>query len=743
MNKLLLTTLTAGLLAPAFWAEGDDLWKGINAIDRTMVKPGTALDLSRNSALPLLSGQLQRLAVNTNGELACGGEEGSIRLMGFNHNLRFTERSDQPGMRSYRSSSPEEIQAFARGVRTRGYNSIRLFGIDQVCWYQDCEPKPEMVAQVDQFMAALGANGVYAYLPLVGYGNYLSLSSQQKNHHNERKVLMLLGDETIRRAWKFGAEFWLNRVNPSNGKTYKDDTTIGVLEFYNEIELGLLSGHLSPETVQRAQERFTEFLKRHYPESADGQPAMKEWLLTRDATPEMLHFFAELELECFDWCEKTVRDIGYKGLTAQFDITHWLENQAVRYRKSAVTLAHKYYQHPSTAGGKLKFYQGSCVGDYAQNFIIANATRFADRPHFITEYNAVQFNDHLYEVGPLFAAYAALQGTAALYIHNGAVIPTPKVSANPYDIFTVGSNPVLLGGEFLGNTLYLRRDVRAASHRVDMRIMPKDRQKFQMISGEQMKIALLTGFALDFPGLSRPAGLAPARSPDLCLAMAGSSTDSGETSEWSVDLKTESTGDFALGKLVQALRQKGVLPHENRSDTARGLLESETGELLLDSPNRTFQVRTPRTEIVVSEAGTTTADQAALKLVCSSIPATLGVVAVDGRPLRESARLVLVYTTKFRYLGEKHENFGNYSIVQSRGTLPGELRCGNFTVTLVNQLGRDFELYALGMDGERQEKLPMEKSGELLQIKVDTSTLAVATPFFELVATGLGEENKE
>ncbi len=210
-----------------------------------------------------------------------------------------------------------------------------------------------------------------------------------------------------------------------------------------------------------------------------------------------------------------------------------------------------------------------------------------------------------------------------------------------------------------------------------------------------------------------------------------------------MDLKTESTGDFALGKLVQALRQKGVLPHENRSDTARGLLESETGELLLDSPNRTFQVRTPRTEIVVSEAGTTTADQAALKLVCSSIPATLGVVAVDGRPLRESARLVLVYTTKFRYLGEKHENFGNYSIVQSRGTLPGELRCGNFTVTLVNQLGRDFELYALGMDGERQEKLPMEQSGELLQIKVDTSTLAVATPFIELVATGLGEENKE
>lgn len=44
-------------------------------------------------------------------------------------------------------------------------------------------------------------------------------------------------------------------------------------------------------------------------------------------------------------------------------------------------------------------------------------------------------------------------------------------------------------------------------------------------------------------------------------------------------------------------------------------------------------------------------------------------------------------------------------------------------------------LYALGLDGSRREKLPLEAVNGTLKVKIDTTILKNGpTPFFELIA---------
>ena len=101
----------------------------------------------------------------------------------------------------------------------------------------------------------------------------------------------------------------------------------------------------------------------------------------------------------------------------------------------------------------------------------------------------------------------------------------------------------------------------------------------------------------------------------------------------------QAASEQSLAGAVAALRKAGILPSANRTDPAKGLFQSDTGEVLLDAPPRQLRVVTPRLEGVCIDPEATPGP-VVLKLLTvesTSVPASVTAIAVDDRPLAEAA----------------------------------------------------------------------------------------------------------
>ena len=69
------------------------------------------------------------------------------------------------------------------------------------------------------------------------------------------------------------------------------------------------------------------------------------------------------------------------------------------------------------------------------------------------------------------------------------------------------------------------------------------------------------------------------------------------------------------------------------------------------------------------------------------------------------------------------------------GWAPSLMQTCKFTAELQNSNSAKLRCYALRLDGERTREIPLKKSGNTVEISIDTVTLGKElTPFFELVA---------
>ena len=120
-----------------------------------------------------------------------------------------------------------------------------------------------------------------------------------------------------------------------------------------------------------------------------------------------------------------------------------------------------------------------------------------------------------------------------------------------------------------------------------------------------------------------------------------------------------------------------------------------------------------------------------LEVIGSDTPAMVGVCAMDGKDLAESRRMVLLYTTEAANTGMVVTP--DRTTMFDDGTLPVLMKVGRLDATLQNAHGKNMALYALGLNGERRERLPLTWEDGRLKIHLDTASLEHGpTPFFEL-----------
>ena len=737
------TTPPAAPVLPNVKITADAVWKPVD-MAAVAVQENSALDLS--SLVDAPAGKHGRVIVGPGGFLAFAGQPSrSVRLHGFNG----------VGREIWQYGSDRDFRiravAFAQAVRRQGYSLVRLNMFE--CFIcadakKDMEINPKFMDRWDFLMAALKAEGVYSHLVIASYGLFWpnAFASEVYRKRNVHKLKMYLGSEWERTHWRYGAETLLNHVNPYTSLAWKDDPSLAVVEFYNEQEIGIK--HI-PETIEKDPEtrallerKWREWLKNKFkgqlPPEFKGivpdQAPIPNMRGETELTNQFSLFLGDLARESASWCEKVARKTGYQGLTTQYNFSKTIGDSAVRWELDQVVEMNGYFNHPSQGmrpGSQIA--QTSSVEKSADYWRGINSTRLAGRPMLVSEHNHCFWNRYQHEGGLVFGAYSALQGYSSIMIHSGPVVL--KLKNHIVENFSSGSSPIVRANEFLSACLFRRGDVQTSPHRLELRIprlfLMTAGNGFKAVNSEQGKLALITGFALSFPELPRPQGI-PVKLPPSSLTLLPAGGGIATATEWSSSVLDSNDGSFSLVDTVAKLKSSGLLPKSNLSDPAREVFQSDTGEITMRAKEKLFKVVTPRTEAVSLEAGKRETLNL-LRVENSSVPAAVALCSVDGRSLDSSARMVLIYSTAAANTGMELSNNGVGMV--NPGKSPVLLQTGTLNAVFKNGGGTKFSLYALGFDGSRRERLPLQSTENGLEIKLDTGALKNGpTTFFELTA---------
>jgi len=714
------------------------------------VKKGSALDLSALNHTP--AGKYGRLIITPAGDFAFERNPAPFRLMGMSGRL-------PPEV--WGPNVPEEkfqklVGPLAEAAANQGYNLFRMNGFDE--WImrgakKDLEPNPRMLDRFDRILAELKKHGIYLQLSLFTFGLY-SAPPEYARVFKERdmhKLMMYLGRKEERERFRRSAELILNHINPYTGMAWKDDPAVAVVEFYNEQDLGfsrmenVLKNY--PEASRLFYRHWRNYLNKRYQKLPRNKwPEILQRTGIEQAPvpnpysrniPELLGDFGEFYRQCVMECNRfyieTMKRIGYRGVVVCNARPTFAGGRAQWETLPAVD-QHAYYVHPSNWVAPGSFVgQASSITGRAGTLRYLAGCRLLGRPFLVGEYNHCFWNPYQYEQPLCMAAYAAFQNFNALSIHENPVLLTlpDRGFSGEATPFFVGNSPVLRAGEFLGAMFFRRQDVTSARHWTALRVSgnfyrQRDNADATM-SGMQTQIALLTGFGTIHEDVACFPGTVSAPEADLSVMPSGSADVVAH--DWFTQVGDGNAGNFSIAEFSKILRKKGILPSGNRTNPALGIFENETGEILLETGETRISVSTPRTEAVAMK-GNKRIKLRYMDIEKNTRNALIGLTSIDNLNLENSARMILVYATRVANSGMELEAGGK--IMRSPGKSPILLQTGQMTVRIKNN-SRQLRCYALSLNGERREELPLERTETGWSLSVDTAKLSFCPAvFFEL-----------
>ncbi len=723
--------------------EAGDTWKPVPT-NKLHIKTGSALDLSGMIDAP--AGKYGRAKVGKTGLLEFEKQPGkTVRLHGFSSFIPEDVWRDCPD-----SEFRALADRFAKATRRQGYNLFRMHGLDQ--WImldskKDAEFSKKFLDRWDYLISAFKKEGIYVQYVVFSFNLYSKGADYQKTFRkrNMHKMRLFMGGEFEMERFRLGATRLLNHVNPYTKLAWKDDPAIVLVEYYNEEYLGMGrytdAARQFPEDHQFVLSVWNKWLANRYasvPLDRRPEPLRRIGIGKIEIPSPGSPLINDYSIFCWErikatsaWCDRVIREAGYPGLTTQ-NCALQLNSAAAGWETLQVTDNHIYYCHPSDWANP-----GSIVGQKSAVELAAGyfrnlaAGRLAGRPQFVGEFNFCFWNPYQHEAGLVFNAYAAYQNFSGLAIHSHPVLG--KGGNYTISNFSSGSNPVLRAAQFLSNMFFLRGDVKPSPHLVTLTVprsfLETNGNGLKAVSSEQSKLALLSGFSIAFPWAPLPEGTTAGRVPDMAILPSGAS--GVETHGWYSKVIESRDAKFSLDRTVLEMKKRGILSPDNISTPSKGIFQSDTGEITLRSREKLMKVVTPKTEAVSMTAGNRET-LGVLTVRATSSDACIAVTSVDGRPLTQSRRMVLVYSTEMVNTGMSVG--GGRARLVKLGRAPILMRTGTLSLALAGRGNPGWKLYALNLVGERTESLPVAYSDSSLRIELDTRKLKDGnTPFFELV----------
>ena len=221
------------------------------------------------------------------------------------------------------------------------------------------------------------------------------------------------------------------------------------------------------------------------------------------------------------------------------------------------------------------------------------------------------------------------------------------------------------------------------------------------MSADQAKLSLLTGVGLAYAGEPLPPGLHP-RKPDLRLPVFG--TSETLVKEFFSEVIEGAGDDKPLTGAVDALKKSRLAQARQSHRFRQRHLRIRHRPTPPERAQPPTPCHHPRLEGACIDPAITPERVALgqLTIESTSVPASVTAIAVDDRPLAESRRILIVYATDALNSGMTFETPKRETLV-APGKLPVLLRAGSLKATLGGRHVAGMKLWALGLDGRRQE----------------------------------------
>ena len=652
----------------------------------------------------------------------------------------------------------EQIDQHVRMLKKQGFTALR--------WRMDVERNGVFEAPYkikdsywdlyDYLLYALGREGIYSYFYICSHS--IGSPSFKWNDRYAVKVKMSLGDPETWEDWRKFAKMQLEHYNPYTRKKWKDDPSIATVEYWNEFCLGMPhSGACEPSIRKFVQKKWEEYLERRYKTienfNAENKrlglvwvPAKKvpqkfsDVILTTGKQyeyyknykhPDFARFVVENVSEMQKFFRKVVRDeIGMKAPAFQNNCVKQMYWTFLSAMIGDCISINTYHSGATTFGVGARMKQISSITGGANYFCGSLAKHVDGMPLTVTEYNHCYYNIYPHEAGLVFPAYAALQDYSALMIFDCPVADQPK----NLKLRRVGVNPVFGVNDFLTNFIYERGDVSPSKHKIDIVYDDDFLQKSPYSTGgmnwSQSKLGLMAGTYIALPDVKKVPELSHVKVKPADASFKYAPPSEIKTSTNASEIG-ESGGDFDWKPVMAELRQKGILPKDNRSDPEKGIFESDTGEIYLDCASRLIEVNTPKLCGAVVNPDTKNLKVGALEVRSSSARACVAAVALDNVELAKSKRIMLTLSTDVVYKSSKFSI--NRDQLFDFGKPPILLEVCKLSAA-IDSNGAEFDVYPLKMSGERIESAKFTARAVNGKIPISVDTAKIPVVYFELVA---------
>ena len=686
------------------------------------VLPGSALDLSSLRPTGAKAGIFGRV-VARNGHFEFANRPGvAQRFFGVNLN--------------YSSVMPPEADAdqIAGRLARLGYNAVRLHHHDGIVVdkaFGGVTLKEEKARRMDAFVAACSRHGIYVSTDLfVSRTNagipYRAVGIDRDGNVEQMEYKELLPfHRGVESNYVEFVRAFLGRINTATGVRYADDPTIAFLSLVNENEFG---NHGTKYFCRHhfLRQAWSDWLAERrranpvlYSDISDGEvpPEVRKGGADSPWARAFLQFAAEAERRFVIRVKSVIRE-ELKCQALVTDLNGWcnrLAYQPLRDECLDYVDTHYYVDHPTIK--KVKKYPFSAkdgCGNPVQNGRLGATglapMRIYGKPFVLTEFNYCAPGRFRSLGGLALGSMAALQDWAGLwrftYGHDARQVANP--AACPIiGCFNAASDPMSVAADKAIAALFLRGDlkplVNSACVVIDSgRDRPLPNFAYKRIPWDWVSWYMRVGTRV---GGDLPEG---ARALDEEL-LTGSS-------------------EKAMELLFLGWTTVGNVP------------QAGDKSIVIDPACGSFFVSSPCCAGGFAEHGSVYAGVVQAEL--SGGAGGVWAISLDGRPLQESQRLLVVHATDAHNTDAVFAD-GTMSTVISPGHAPMMARNGIAAISL-SCAGASAMVFALADNGARSRKVPSRlENGRLTFVADVASAPDAATIFYEVVISLEAKSGKQ
>lgn len=598
--------------------------------------------------------------------------------------------------------SHELADRVADRLARSGYNVVRLHHFDAGLVRpggKSYELDPVRLDRLEYLIAALKKRGIYVSIDLYSMRKFREdeIPDLGRDFDHEIKQLIPLSDKAFD-SWQRFAKAILQHVNPYTGLSLANDPVLVGICPVNED---------SPLELPHNDDPLSRLYRQAFERWKDGQPA--EVVSTHPAAE--LRFLMDLHLRTDDRLRKTLRGLGVKAPITGANF-HELEMLTLARERYDYVDTHMYWDHPLFVGALWKlpfrFNQTSSVRYESSLPRLLMPTRVLGRPFTVTEFNFVMPNMYRAEGALLAPSYASLQGWDAMFNFDYASSDVRLETIGIGGLFDLSTDPIGMLADRFSALVFRRGDVRPASTVIGF--VPSESRMFG-VEGTRPR---------DFPrefsrlGLVARIGVLPTEGTENPGVKARVFDDAA--------LLKKKGGDrdyLVDGSLVDRLVRDGVLPAGSLTDKAGSApIKSETGELEIDPSRGVFALSTLRSAGFVLP-GNEGGRGSFLRVKNGPEFGVFCVASVDGKPLVESRRILLLHLTDVLTDGMKF-NDTNRRLLADLGAMPHLAKRATAWVELALPAG-DWKAWSVRTDGSRVREIPLSEKDGWRVLHLDTA----------------------